>query len=371
MNKAINFTKNISKIILFPVTKWHLYGMLAYLIERLGEEEFLSQSIIVYAIKHSEGGYLISESDMPYENLLLYEEDDLMVSNKCLFKMPLLLGNFVVKKHTILALTANSLLLRKTLTSLSIKEIINNNIEVIAVDDGIGSYLSNRVWEKCSEAEGKAVCRDKIKKKLSKILQNFFSFQEWHMLSNVNGQLKKMHVNGYATVIRHDISNSFSEQLDEFRQKYSNKKKVLLITQPWSETQQMDQREEIEIIENVVMKLKSRGYTIFIKKHPREIEHKYNFNNVMILGGKYPAEFYFCLLSKEDLVIGFNSTALVNSALLFNLNTMTLANKVMDRNRDNMMEIANREFLNLTSDFIKIYSEQWNMLRGENDFVRE
>ena len=41
----------LPKIICFPVTKWHLYGMLAYLLEIYDEEKFQNLKIEVYAVR--------------------------------------------------------------------------------------------------------------------------------------------------------------------------------------------------------------------------------------------------------------------------------------------------------------------------------
>lgn len=54
----------VKKIVCFPVTKWHLYGMLSYLNEMYGEYQVQKLDIDVYSVKHSENGYLLSYNDI-------------------------------------------------------------------------------------------------------------------------------------------------------------------------------------------------------------------------------------------------------------------------------------------------------------------
>lgn len=342
--------KTISRILLFPMTKWHLYGMLAFLIEQYGNAIF-DRNIEVYVTSRGEQGYALSKEDMPYDNLAFNRDTNIHVTNISLFK--LLFLNKSKSNSEILVLCANNLVPRKILSSLSIDELKNNKIQVIAVDDGVGSYLSDKVWEKCSEGESKSAYKDKIKVHVANSLNKKFMLKKWHMLSiNDNGKLMPLHTEGYTTVIRHDIKRIFNDELNSFREKFRDKKKAIIITQPWSETNQISSNEELDIIKSVVNKIQGE-YKVFIKPHPRERNGKYKFNDVDVLGREFPAEFYFYAFDSNDIVIGFDSTALVNAALLFKLNTFTLSNKMALRKDNNMMTIACEEFYDLMSGIMK------------------
>lgn len=344
----------VPKIICFPVTKWHLYGMLAYLLEIYDEEKFQHLKIEVYAVRHSDGSFQLSNKDMPYDNIFFRKEIELKISNSCLLKTPFLIASKFQKVDDIIIMFANNLLLRKMLSVLTIRDLIKKSPQVILVDDGIGSYLSKCVWEKCAKNESNNLLKVYLKLFITNTLKRHLNVTEWHLLTLKDGVLKLNHVKGYSSAIKYDVKKNFSTQIEEFHKKYGDKKKALILTQPWSETGQIELEMERNIIQRVIDSLSD--YQVFIKMHPRECESKYMFNNVIFLNSKYPAEFYFCALQEEDCVIGFNSTALLNSALIFGIKTFTIANIVATGKRNNMMDVACGEFLKLTEKIIDVFN---------------
>ncbi len=344
----------LPKIICFPVTKWHLYGMLAYLLEIYDEEKFQNLKIEVYAVRHSDGSFQLSNKDMPYDNIFFHKEIELKISNSCLLKTPFLIAPKSEKVDEIIIMFANNLLVRKMLSILTIRDLIKKSLQVILVDDGIGSYLSKRVWEKCAKTESNNWIKGYLKLVTSNILKKHLNVTDWHLLTLKDGVLKLNHFKGYSIAIKYDVRKNFSTQIEEFRKKYGDKKKALLLTQPWSETGQIELETERNIVQSIIDSL--HDYQVFIKKHPRECENKYMFNNVVVLSKEYPAEFYFCALQEGDCVIGFNSTALLNSALIFGIKTFTIANIVATGKKNNMMDIACSEFLKLTEKIIDVFN---------------
>lgn len=340
---------SLFRIILFPMTKWHLYGMLAYLLETYDDQIF-NRELEVYVTSRGDQGYALEKTDMPYNNLIYKRDSDIAVTNASLFKIALL--NKKRSKKEILILCANSLVPRKILSCVSASELIENKLKVIAVDDGVGSYLSSKVWKKMSEGESKTAFRDSIKFRIAHSMNKDFNLSQWHMLTKSDeGSLIPVHTEGYSRVLHHDIERSFKKQIGLFQNKYKGIRKAIIITQPWSETNQISKKEEANIVREIINKIKSR-YQIFVKPHPRERQDKYNYPEVITLGREFPAEFYFYAFSSEDIVIGFDSTALVNAALLFNLNTFSLAAQIAQRQEENMMTVACREFCELTSNII-------------------
>lgn len=343
----------VKKVVCFPVTKWHLYGMLSYLNEMYGENQVQKIDIDVYSVKHSENGYLLSDVDMPYHNMSFHYEDDLSIKKKDLLVIPYLLAERKTKSPQVIIMFAKSILVRKMLAYLDSFGLEKDKIKVILVDDGIGSYLSNRVWEKCSEAESGLSVKSKLKSGIASFIQKRMDANEWHMLSVEDGHLKQLHTDGYRTVIRYDVKRIFEHQLQEFQEHYNKKPVAFLVTQPWSETEQLSQTEEKQIIGSVIEYL-SKQYYVIVKPHPREDRQKYNFKDIIVLGKEYPAEFYLCTLEKKDIVVGFNSTALVSAAFIFGLRTYTISNRVASFYVDNMMKVACKEFLSLTDGTISI-----------------
>lgn len=343
----------VKKIVCFPVTKWHLYGMLSYLNEMYSEYQVQKLDIDVYSVKHSENGYLLSYNDMPYQNMSFYREEELPIHKKNLLIAPYVFSKKKVESSQVIVMFAKSILVRKMLAYLDNFGLKKNKVQVVLVDDGIGSYLSNKVWEKCSETEGGLSIKTKIKNEIASFIQKRVSASEWHMLSLEDDHLKQLHTAGYLTVIRYDVKKSFELQLKNFKEHYSKKPIAFLVTQPWSETEQLSPTEEKQIISSVIEQL-SKKYCVIVKPHPREDKQKYDFKNIVVLGKEYPAEFYLCALEKKDIVVGFNSTALVSAAFIFGLRTYTISDRVAFSNMDNMMKVACKEFLNLTDGTISV-----------------
>lgn len=347
------YIKMVKKVVCFPVTKWHLYGMLSYLVEIYGENQVKRFDIDVYAVKHSENGYLLSDGDMPYHNISFYHEDDLIIGNRNLLIIPCILAEKKTKPLQVIIMFAKSILVRKMLAYLDNFKLKKDKVQVVLVDDGIGSYLSNKVWERCSEAEGGLSVKSKLKSDIASFIQKRTDAMEWHMLSLENGHLKQLHTDGYLTVIRNDVKRIFERQLQDFQENYRKKPVAFFVTQPWSETEQLSPTEEKQIIGSVIEYLLKQYYVI-VKLHPREDRQKYKFKDIIVLGKEYPAEFYLCALEKKDIVVGFNSTALVSAAFIFGLRTYTISDRVAFSNVDNMMKVACKEFLSLTDGTISI-----------------
>ena len=108
----------VKKIVCFPVTKWHLYGMLSYLNEMYGEYQVQKLDIDVYSVKHSENGYLLSYNDIPYQNISFYREEELPIQKKNLLIAPYVFSKKKVESSQVIVMFAKSILVRKMLAYL-------------------------------------------------------------------------------------------------------------------------------------------------------------------------------------------------------------------------------------------------------------
>ena len=347
MNRIVN-----DRIILFPVTKWHYYGMLAFLISKYGKEQLLKMRIEVYAVKHSESGYLITINDMIYPNVIYKTEDDIDINSSFVFKLPILLSPFRKSKDSnIILMSANNILVRKYLSVLTLHELKKCYLQTVLVDDGIGSYFNRIVFDKCAQAESRHYYKDILISRVSSMLQKHLNCLNWHMLGIDANGLVPINTNFYCDVISDAVNEEFSDQLEVFLCEHPNRL-MMIITQPWSETKQIDRETEMRIIKEVVSSNKD-DYQVIIKPHPRENINKYDEIGVEILRGNLPAEFYFTALRSNDIVVGFNSTSLISAKFIFDLDTYTIAKRLDLGSRDNMMDIACRQFLDITNKTIK------------------
>lgn len=126
-------------------------------------------------------------------------------------------------------------------------------------------------------------------------IQKRVSASEWHMLSLEDDHLKQLHTAGYLTVIRHDVKKSFELQLKNFKERYSRKPIAFLVTQPWSETEQLSPTEEKQIISSVIEQL-SKKYCVIVKPHPREDKQKITILRILLCWEKNIQQSFICAL---------------------------------------------------------------------------
>ncbi|ORU01437.1 hypothetical protein D081_0256 [Anaerovibrio sp. JC8] len=99
-------------------------------------------------------------------------------------------------------------------------------------------------------------------------------------------------------------------------QDINGKKTAILLTEPLSEGGFVLERDEIDFYQNIIHRLQSRGYTVYIKPHPRESSNKRNLlhmDDCLLndLSG-LPIEALFSLLNIE-ILIGLGTSALWNA----------------------------------------------------------
>ncbi len=108
---------------------------------------------------------------------------------------------------------------------------------------------------------------------------------------------------------------------------------ALILPQPWAEapTSQAEGGREMNLLIRVAARLDERGYDVRLKPHPRERAGKYD-QAIASGGAKFQlmpagqaAEFVFERLRPGDVVIGYNTSALMTARLLFGLGTYTLS----------------------------------------------
>lgn len=339
--------------VLFPITKWHLYGMLAYIAETFTDEAFTASQINVFAIKHSNGNYLLESNDVVYDSVTYRREEDIKNGNSFFSKFCSIAFH---KKRSaneeVVALFAHALLPKKLLSVFSKEKYKQCRLRCVLVDDGIGSYSSKKVWKRCSEGEKGSRLKQQFKSFASWLITKALKPTDWHMFLKRKQTLVPLHTNGYLKVINDDIKKQFKDELITFKNQYFGKKIVLFLSQPWSETGQLSHEQENKVLESVINVSNNRESVLLIKPHPRESLDKFSDIKAHILDEKLPAEFFLSALDENCLVIGYNSTALLNAAVIFGLRTISVFKLVNFENKDSMMYFGCKEFYELTNSFI-------------------
>lgn len=94
---------------------------------------------------------------------------------------------------------------------------------------------------------------------------------------------------------------------------------ALLVTSYLSELGRASLEDEARGIESVAEGLRARGYTVWLKPHPRERDGKYRNAAEELLDRAVPAESYLGALHASDLVVGPVSNVLYTAQVLFGL----------------------------------------------------
>lgn len=337
------------KVLLFPTTKWHLYGMYAYLHSVYGDNFYDSLNITVFAILHGGDRLLLNEEDKIYPKVKYYVEDVIKNVKKNIAQCDDLKFNVT---DEVVVICPNNLMIRKVKRAINYLGIRKYKLKAVLVDDGIGSYFSKKVWNQCSKSESKFFYIDFLKFYFVKLTNIFYRAKKWNMCGINHNQLIPLHAEDYKKIIFDDFfgkkSNDFGKKI--FFKK-NNKPIALFVTQPWSELNQLTADEEKNIITKYINAL-GHKYDIYLKMHPREEKNKYmGFFGAKIIDSDIPVEMFFLELSKDDLVVGFNSTAMVNAAFIFQLKVLSMIHD-LDFSKKNMITQGCKEFLDLTRGFI-------------------
>jgi len=96
----------------------------------------------------------------------------------------------------------------------------------------------------------------------------------------------------------------------------NNKNSVLILTQPFSESNFISEEEKIILYQQIIKKYLKKGFSVFLKPHPREKTEYSNFfsKDVFIFRKDFPIEIINFLSDfiKFDIVISVNSTSINN-----------------------------------------------------------
>ena len=187
-------------------------------------------------------------------------------------------------------------------------------ISFVLTDEGIGSYVSLDVWLAAQRAERKGTLNWKerilyrLHSRLNCVDRSLFRQQDGMLALNTEvGRDYRLLLNSVRTY-NEDRASSF--------------KVAWLLTAPFVEQGYMDFQSEKKSLIEAVLLVKKKGFKVLVKPHPTESVNKYRWledqHGVSILRGDRSFEESFVPRAR-DIVIGFNSTALLTSKALFDV----------------------------------------------------
>lgn len=167
----------------------------------------------------------------------------------------------------------------------------------------------------------------------------------------------KLYKNNEAIKIYKEIimmrNKDFSKQKD--LKINENTKNVLIITQPLFEHNSREIKFEKELLYKIINILLQKNIKIIIKPHPREniIKYKeYKKNtHISVINKKMPVEEIIEYLNPK-LVLGYSSTALVTSKILFNIRSISISNLIINNVETPFAKEHIRQFQEIFKDIV-------------------
>jgi len=140
---------------------------------------------------------------------------------------------------------------------------------------------------------------------------------------------------------------------------------AILVTEPWSENNQMPAGLEQEVIRQIISVLDQLGFKILLKPHPREPKDKHRgivesrgVGQVEMLDGSVAIETMYPSLTSEDIVVGMSSQALVTANVIFGLDSYS-ADSLVAGNPDTgaYYRLYSRHYLQQFAQYVKDFGE--------------
>lgn len=294
------------------VSKWHLYGLEAYLLENNINSQNTDIHIFI-AYHEPSRAYRVSESDFKVIDSKKSSINYIKSSNEIFSYIQ---RNNLVKEKEVLLLNPLEIPLKLIFKLYKAKV---KKLDIHILDEGMGTYVSKKIWNQSTENQ-KISKDNRLKKELKKyigIILQIVIKPNRHFLYNVERGKLSLNCNiansykNYFKVLRSDES-----KIDEIQNG-----DILLVSDNLSFICK-SKTDEIKQYQNIVNALRDKypNKKIFLKPHPNELNElsKFNsLNSISILDRKISFE-DLVNNNKIDYIMGFCSTSLLTGKSLFN-----------------------------------------------------
>lgn len=243
----------------------------------------------------------------------------------------------------------------KLLAHLISNKILNRKVSFATVvfDEGIGSYgrLPYRFGAFCRENNPNLL--KKLQYLLIYPLNQFFL--KWEVLIDFDWRLLKK-CNGKYLTSNASVIDSYREYFEKDAKNIIPSqpyKHIFLVTQPLVELGLMDKDEYRIILDRLRNSLKKYGLSLALKIHPAESKNFYLNAGFDLIESKLPAETIICNM-KPLIVIGFSSTALINSQLISDIPSLSLVSILINSSFSSSIFSNDREVASIFKEYVKI-----------------
>lgn len=248
--------------------------------------------------------------------------------------------------------------------------VVSNAFEFVALDEGIGVYTPKQVVRMSHAREREKSGRIAPSAGLDQVL-----YGTWKIVQDLTARLHR-HQTRYVFHCRSDgslevnpsVAEDYREALAYLPQSEAlggNEPIALLATQPWVAMGEITADAYLRQVDRSIEFLRSRGYRVLLKPHPREdrraYEHLLSAEDAAcrLAPQAVAAEAIFSQLHPgRDVVVSEVSTCLLTASLLFNLGAHTLGGDLaMHRDTGPIYKQAYRTIVRLGGPNIKPLSQ--------------
>lgn len=341
--------------IAFAWTKWHALGAEAFIHDLRAKGD--ARPGVVFLMAHPTEGMLVSEEDLivtrsdPLVRVMRSEDAgrdrsyslshasrQLLLIQSSLYGLK---GRLWPFSRTVYLVTANVIPWGQ-LNAIGFGAVIKGaSLKVIYLDEGIGSYMPQVLSAQAFARERTSSRLSGMKAIVQRLGERYYDLI-YEMVNRLLGGEKRFL---FVSSNSKPGLEPDSQVVESYRavlarghapeQHRSGYPVALVLTQPWSELGDLSEISQFELIQKLTRKLVEKNYHVIIKSHPREAVGKYNNLTISNTNESCPgivcatknvaAEMYFSEMRSTDIVVGFNSTALVTAAVLYNIEARNIA----------------------------------------------
>lgn len=372
-NILIDLQNEKIDFVAIAISHWHALGIEAFLYDISIKLERKVNGIILI-LPHPKDGFVINEKDFhccEFANLKYYFDEITPENQKFIVRIYNFTYDYLRKFLRLHNIRSNNGLNTLYLVCPLLPDIpLLNHFEddrisskynpvFVLVDEGFGTYVSKKIWNMVTK-EDKTYSSfiDLMSSKIFSHIDQVFIKIVLRYIPIENRFLFKKEIQ---LKINEDICKSYKCVLKLRRNGLKinkSEKSVIIITDPLSEYNIISEQEEIHLIESLVKFINEKGIKPILKPHPREKNDKYidmdcDFE---IMKKDFPVEEIIPTLN-PICVIGYTSTALLNSNVFYGITAISLSNILLLISDNKPHNASIKEFKKLTSNFINFIND--------------
>ena len=341
--------------IAFAWSKWHALGIEAFIHDLRAKGDV--RPGVVFLMPHPTEGMLVSEEDLivsrsdPRVSVIRSEnaQEGLSFSIGHASRLSLLIqviinglkGRVWPASRIIYIVTANFIPWGQ-MNAIGLGSVMRgSSLRVIYLDEGVGSYMPRVMWSQVLAKERPSSRLRGMKAIVQRLGEGYYDLLYGAVNKLLGGERRFLFVSsGNVAGLAAD-----SHVVDSYRavlaagqapdNRHAGKRVALVLTQPWSEQGHIAESDEMELLRSVIIRLAEQGFFIALKPHPREAPGKYALL-LRDLNGLFPqmvsqstadiaAEMHMSGMGPEDMVVGYNSTALVTAATIYGIEARVIS----------------------------------------------